>query len=427
MKILFKNANILNIEKGLIYKSDLLVNGKFIEKIHRDIDIKVDKKINASKLLLMPTFKNGHTHSPMTFLRGLIDNVSLEDWLFNHIIPRENLLTEEDVYFFSKVALLEYIRNGIGYVNDMYIYPQGFIKAALEFNYPCSISMGTDQQIYKDCLKNENYFVELNNKYERMNFIFNAHSVYTVKEEDLKTLSNIANKLKSPVFLHLSETQTEVDNCVKNNRKTPVEYASYLGLFNYGGGGYHLVHPIEDDFSIMKEKNISVISNPGSNLKLGSGIAPLRRYQSLGIKIGLGTDGPASNNALSMFYEMRLAFNLENLINDNNLPSLSPIDVIRMATSNVAHIFNLDKCDYLKEGNYADIIAIKLDCPNLFPNDKIISHLVNSASENDIYLTMINGSIYYMNNKFAPFINTRQIYKDAYKKLKDINRKLKSK
>ncbi len=424
MKTLFKNANILDVEKGLVYKSDLLVVDKYIAKIDKHIDEAVDEKINASKLLLMPTFKNGHTHSPMTFLRGLIDNVSLEDWLFKHIIPRENLLDEDDVYKFSKVALLEYIRNGIGYVNDMYIFPEGFIRATKELNYPCSISMGTDQKVYRDCLKDPNHFIELNKSHERVNFIFNAHSVYTISEKDLLDLSSIANKLHSPVFLHLSETMTEVNNCINAHGLTPVGYANALGLFNYGGGGYHLVHPTDDDFSIIKTKNIKVISNPGSNLKLSSGIAPLRQYKKLGIEVGLGTDGPAPNNALSMFYEMRLAFNLENL-SSSSLEGLTPIDVLKMATINVAHIFNLKKCDSLKEGNYADLIAIKLDSPDLFPNSKIISHLVNAANENDIYLTMINGLIYYCNGKFASFIDTKKIYKDANKSLKCIEKKIK--
>lgn len=424
MKTLFKNANILDVEKGLVYKSDLLVVDKYIAKIDKHINEAADEKINASKLLLMPTFKNGHTHSPMTFLRGLIDNVSLEDWLFKHIIPRENLLDEDDVYKFSKVALLEYIRNGIGYVNDMYIFPEGFIRAAKELNYPCSISMGTDQKVYRDCLKNPNHFIELNKSYERIHFIFNAHSVYTISEKDLKDLANIANKMHSPVFLHLSETITEVNNCINAHGLTPVGYANALGLFNYGGGGYHVVHPSEEDILLMQEKNIKVISNPGSNLKLGSGIAPLRLYKSKGIEVGLGTDGPASNNALSMFYEMRLAFNLENLTSPN-LASLTPIDVIKMATTNVAHIFNLEKCDTLKVGNYADLIAIKLDSPDLFPNAKVISHLVNAADENDIYLTMINGQIYYRNAKFASFIDTKKIYKEAYISLKNIEKKIK--
>ncbi len=424
MKILFKNAHILDVEKGLVFKSDLLVEDKLIVKIVESIEEEVDEIINASKLLLMPTFKNGHTHSPMTFLRGLIDNVSLEDWLFKHIIPRENLLTEDDVYKFSKVALLEYIRNGIGYVNDMYIFPEGFIRAAKELNFPCSISMGTDQKIYRDCLKDPNHFITLNKEHERINFIFNAHSVYTVSEKDLKDLSNIANKMHSPVFLHLSETITEVDNCIKKHSLTPIGYANALGLFNYGGGGYHVVHPNEDDLLLMQELGIKVISNPGSNLKLGSGIAPLRKYKKLGIEVGLGTDGPASNNALSMFYEMRLAFNLENLTS-SSLEGIAPIDVIRMATTNVAHIFNLEKCDTLKVGNYADLIAIKLDSPDLFPNEKIISHLVNAANENDIYLTMINGQIYYRHGKFASFIDVKNIYKEAYKSLKNIEKKIK--
>lgn len=411
MKTLLKNANILNVDDGTIYSSSILIEDNLIICIRNVIDVQADEVIDCSNLLIMPSFKNGHTHSAMTFLRGVIDNARLEEWLFGNIIPRENLLTFDDVYKFSKVAILEYIKNGITFANDMYLFPEAFIKACLELDFPAAISIETGQEIYKNYFEDENFRDKLNNVHPRINVLANAHSVYTVSENDLKLLGMNINNFKMGSYLHLAETKTEVNNCLKEHGLSPVAYANELDLFRNGGAGYHLVHLEPGDIDILKDKGVSVISNPGSNLKLGSGIAPLRLYKKEGILMGLGTDGAASNNALSMFYEMRLAFNLENLT-DSDLDPLTPLDIIKMATVNVSKICHQNNCDGIKVNQYADLIALDLNEPELFPNDKIISHIVNSASSSDINFVMINGKIVYRDHSFVG-IDAKKIYQEA--------------
>lgn len=423
MKTLLKNANILNVDDGTIYSSSILVKNNLIGCIEKEIDEQVDVVIDCSNFLIMPSFKNGHTHSAMTFLRGVIDNVRLEEWLFGNIIPREDLLNSDDVYKFSKVAILEYIKNGITFANDMYLFPEAFIKACLELNFPAAISIETGQEIYKKYFEDENFRDKLNNVHPRINVLANAHSVYTVSENDLKLLGMNINNLKMGSYLHLAETKTEVKNCLKEHGLSPVAYANKLGLFKNGGAGYHLVHLEPGDIEVLKSSRVSVISNPGSNLKLGSGIAPLRLYKKEGILVGLGTDGAASNNALSMFYEMRLAFNLENLT-DSNLDPLTPLDIIRMATINVSKICHQNNCDGIKVNQYADLIALDLNEPELFPNDKILSHIVNSASSSDINFVMINGNIVYHDHSFVG-IDTKKIYQEANDAKLKIEAKLK--
>ena len=423
MKTLLKNANILNVDDGTIYSSSILVKNDLIDCIEKEIDEQVDVVIDCSNFLIMPSFKNGHTHSAMTFLRGVIDNVRLEEWLFDNIIPREHLLNSDDVYKFSKVAILEYIKNGITFANDMYLFPEAFIKACLELNFPAAISIETGQEIYKKYFEDENFRDKLNNIHPRMNILANAHSIYTVSEEDLKLLATNVSKNNLSTYLHLAETKTEVKNCLKEHNLSPVAYANKLGLFKNGGAGYHLVHLEPGDIEVLKSSGVSVIINHGSNLKLGSGIAPLRLYKKEGILMGLGTDGAASNNALSMFYEMRLAFNLENLT-DNDLEPLTPLDVIKMATINVSKICHQNNCDGIKVNQYADLIALNLNEPELFPNDKILSHIVNSASSSDINFVMINGKIVYHDHSFVG-IDTKKIYQEANDAKLKIEAKLK--
>ena len=221
-----------------------------------------------------------------------------------------------------------------------------------------------------------------------------------------------AGKYKKPVYVHCSETKREVEECREKTGMTPIAYMDSLGLFENGGGLFHGVHLDEADFDIMKKKKICVVTNPASNLKLASGIAPVKTYLEKGIPVAIGTDGPASNNCLDMFKEMFLVTGLQKVVH-NDPEAVPAADVLKMATVNGAYAMGLDNCDILAEGKYADLIMIDLMQPNMQPIQNIEKNVVYSASKLNVKMTMINGRAVYQNGKFKIGESVEDIYENA--------------
>ena len=237
------------------------------------------------------------------------------------------------------------------------------------------------------------------------------HAEYTARDDEIIAMQKLIKELKSPFFIHISETKTEVENCYKNRGCSPVQFIKDLGLFDYGGGGYHCIHFDDNDIKIFKDMNLSIVSCPGSNTKLASGIPPIKRYLDEGINVALGTDGPASNNCLDMFKEMMLTFSLQNLAN-NDPACLSSYDILKMATVNGAKAMNLKNSDILEVGKKADLIEIDLSRPSMQPINDIITNIVYSGSKDIIKMTMIDGRILYEDYKFLN-VDIEKIYQDC--------------
>ena len=200
---------------------------------------------------------------------------------------------------------------------------------------------------------------------------------------------------------------------------SPVSFFEKEGFFDYGGGGYHCIYFDDDDIEIFQKHNLSVITCPGSNSKLASGIIPLEKYRQAGINIGIGTDGPASNNCLDMFKEMTLAFSLSKL-STQDPRSLPAYEVLKMATVNGAKAMGLDDCDILNIGKKADIIEIDLSKPNMQPLNDIVNNIVYSGSKDNIKMTMIDGKILFLEGKFL----IGEPIEDIYKKAQDITERI---
>lgn len=400
MKIKFKNARILKMNDEDIFLGCVVIKDNIIEYVGKEnIKGSFDKEIDCQGNLLMPGFKNAHTHSPMSFLRSEADDKYLEDWLFNYIFPREDLLREGDIYNLAKISFLEYLTSGITACFDMYLNNLEMAKSAKDFGMRlvlCGVKTFDENYTFEDGKKDYLFF---NNYDELVSYKLGAHSVYTVSEESLKTLSELAHYFKAPTYAHSSETETEVANCIKDHGMTPTEYMNSLGLYDYGGGGYHLVHLTDNDLRILKEKHVHAISCPASNAKLSSGIAPITKMQEYGLNIALGTDGPSSNNGLSMFREMYLCSMLQKL-KENDPTKAKAYDVLKMATVNGALAMGIDNATTLEEGKLADIIMIDLSRPNMQPLTNIVPNIVYSGDKDVIKMTMINGKILYMDNKF---------------------------
>ena len=249
----------------------------------------------------MPGFKNAHTHSAMTFLRSYADDMKLQEWLFDKVFPAEAKLTSDDVYHLTKLAILEYLTSGITAAFDMYKLKQDSAKAAEELGFRMVFCGdindfgGTLEEMEQD------YFRYQCEETPLLSYQFGFHAEYTTSRNLMEGIAQLAGKYKKPVYVHCSETKREVEECREKTGMTPIAYMDSLGLFENGGGLFHGVHLDEADFDIMKKKKICVVTNPASNLKLASGIAPVKTYLEKGIPVAIGTDGPASNNCLDMF------------------------------------------------------------------------------------------------------------------------------
>lgn len=370
-----------------------------------------DRMIDCKGNLLMPGFKNAHTHSAMTFLRSYADDLPLLDWLHKQVFPMEAKLNEERVYWFSKLAFMEYLTSGITADFDMYMEVEGTARASVETGFRTvfceSINDfgGTIEQVEADYLKY--------NRYDPLiQYRLGFHAEYTTSKTLLEQLAALAHQYQEPIFTHSSESADEVQGCIERYGMTPTEFLNQLGMFDFGGGCYHCVHMTERDLDILKEKQVSVITNPSSNAKLASGIAPITKMLEKGINVGIGTDGAASNNSLDMFREMFLATGLQKLQN-HDASALAADQVLEMATVGGARAMGLTDCDVLAVGKQADMIMIDLHQPNMQPVHNIVKNIVYAGSKSNIKMTMIAGKILYEDGQFHIGVEPEVVYQKA--------------
>lgn len=415
----FNLDNLFEIIEGELWVTGnkIIHIGEVDKAIERpDFDDEIDVEGN----LLMPGFKNAHTHSPMTFLRSYADDMPLQDWLNKQVFPMEAKLTGEDIYHLSKLANLEYLTSGITSNLDMYYHPEQVAQASVDMGFRTSIC-GSVTNFTGNVASNIKYLEEtyksLNSFHELIDFKLGFHAAYTCSKDLLTGISDLANTLKAPVYMHNSETKSEVDRCVANHRLTPTMYFDKLGLFDHGGGCFHCVYMTDDDLDVIIDRDVSVVTNPASNLKLASGIAPIQQMIDLEINIALGTDGPASNNALDMFREMWLTTTLQK-VKENDAAAVNANQVLYMATAGGANAIGLEDGDRLEVGKLADIIMIDLHQPNMQPINNITKNIVYSGSKQNVKLTMVNGKILYQDNEF--FVNDDP--EDIYGKANEIIR-----
>ncbi|MBQ7463723.1 MAG: amidohydrolase [Lachnospiraceae bacterium] len=401
MNIRFYNARILSLENDTsITGGELWVQGDRISYIgkQKDNDIKWDRQIDVESDLLMPGFKNAHTHSGMTFLRSMADDLPLDRWLNEQIFPREAKLTGEDIGYCTKLAILEYLTSGITSVFEMYLDPKVIDEACVESGMRC-VQVGGINNFSQSLGYLEECYEELNSGSSLTSFMLGYHAEYTCSKELLSGLSKLSHKYAAPVFSHNSETSSEVQGCIERYGLTPTQFADSLGLFDHGGGGYHCVYLSDEDVEIFRKRKLSIVLNPGSNTKLASGIADIRHFLDAGINLAIGTDGPASNNCLDMFREMFLVTGLSKL-REKDASAVDAADVLIMATKGGAKAMGLFDCDCLAEGKKADIIRISLKDPNMQPLNNIAKNIVYSGSKMNVKMTMIDGVIRYEDGKF---------------------------
>lgn len=415
MNIRIYNARILTMEENrTIFVGELHVKDNKIAYVGpaKEEDTKVwDREIDAEMNLIMPGFKNAHTHSGMTFLRSYADDMPLSEWLNHQVFPREAKITEDDIYHLSKLAILEYLTSGITANFDMYLTPDSIAKASKDCGFRTVITGGFNDFV-QSIDELERCYNAYNNPNELVTFRFGFHAEYTTSRENLEKLSELIHKYQAPVDTHSSESTSEVEDCIERYGKTPTALFEELGLLDFGGTHYHCIYVTDEDLQILKKRNIYAVTNPASNLKLASGIARIDDMLKAGIHIAIGTDGPASNNCLDMFREMFLVTGLAK-VKAFDAAAVDAIDVLRMATVEGAHAMGLDNADILAEGKFADLIMIDLSQPNMQPVHNIAKNIVYSGSKQNVKMTMVNGKVLYENGKFDVGTPVEEIYVKA--------------
>lgn len=397
--IRFYNGRLLSFKNGFeITDDEVWTNGSEIAFVGKNHDKKADREIDLNGNLLMPAFKNAHTHSAMTFARSLADDLPLQPWLYDMIFPMEAKLDESDIYTLSRLAFLEYLSSGISACFDMYYYPEAMAKASVDAGFR-TVMCGAVNNFKESVSLLDEYYQKYNSYDELISYRLGFHAEYTTSKELMNGIALLAEKHEAPVFTHSSETKSEVEGCLERYGKTPTELFEELGLFNYGGGGFHSVWMSENDLEIYKKHGIWAVINAGSNSKLASGIAPLEKMQKAGINTAIGTDGPSSNNALDMFREMYLAAVTQKL-KTSDAAACDAAELLKSATVGGAHCMGLYNCDIIDTGKKADLTVIDLHRPNMQPINNIIKNIVYSGSKENVKLTMINGKILYENGEF---------------------------
>ncbi len=417
MKIRFYNASVMTEAGKDIFNGEVHTDGDRIVYVGTEkAGGQFDREINLCGNLIMPSFKNAHTHSAMTFLRSYADDLPLNDWLFTQVFPMEDKLTPDDVYELTKLAALEYFSGGTTAAFDMYFFPDSVAQAAIDSGLRLvlcgAVSGGDNQADYDSALSRlEDYYNRFNSLNPLVSFKMGFHAEYTTHISILKGIAELAKKYKQPLYTHNSETASEVQGCIERHGMTPTVLMESLGMFEYGGGGFHCVHMSDEDLEIFKKRNLWAVTNPCSNCKLASGIAPLAKMNGAGINLAIGTDGPASNNALDMFREMYLASVLQK-IRENDAAAMPAEAVLRAATSGGALAMGLDDCAALSEGSKADMVVIDMNRPNMQPVNNIQKNLVFAGTRDNVKMTVSNGVIVYEDGKF-PTLDAERIYAKA--------------
>ncbi|HHX13775.1 MAG TPA: amidohydrolase [Clostridiales bacterium] len=369
---------------------------------------------DGSAKLLLPGFFNSHAHTPMVLMRGYGENLALHDWLTTRIFPFEAGLTANDVYYATLLGYAESLRYGIVSTTDMYYFCDEMARAAIETGVKANIGRGvtsfTDEDLYQSIAFRETK--ELYENYHesgdgRIKIDISLHAEYTSTPRAVRQLADYARKIDGRMHVHLSETKIEHEECKTRHQKTPAAYFADLGLFDVPTTAAHCVWVEDDDIAILKDKGVTVASNPISNLKLASGICPVHALRAAGVPVALGTDSVASNNSLNFIEEIK-AFALLAKQREADPTVVTPVQALQAATRSGALAQGRSDSGLLKTGYRADLAVLDLSGPQLHPVYDMATHVVYSASGSDICLTMVDGKILYRDGLF-PTIDMERV------------------
>ena len=376
--------------------------------------------LDGDNRVVLPGLVNGHSHAAMTILRGVADDLALMDWLINYIFPAEvQFVDAEFVRIGTELACWEMIRGGTTTFVDMYYYPDTIADVVDKCGMRAMISTtvidqrSPDAENAADALrKGSDYIRRWKGRNSRITPIFGPHANYTLNAEQLQATRQAAIELGVPISIHMSESLFELQYSKDTFGMTSIIMFESIGFFDGPTIAAHVVWPTEAEIKILAERQVGVIHNPTSNMKIASGISPVTDMLAAGVRVGLGTDGAASNNDLDMWEEMRLAVFLQK-VEQMNPEVLSANTVLRMATIGGATAIGLgDSIGSLEVGKRADIIQVGFDDVHHVPTYDVVSHLVYVTDEQDVDSVIVDGKILMRDGQLLT-IDTKRVATEA--------------
>lgn len=420
--IKFNDIKLLNKDFEVDQHQYVVVDGERIKYVGaNEPEGTFEEIIDGHNKFLMPAFYNTHCHVPMTLLRGYGEGLPLQRWLNERIFPFEANFKAEEKYWGAKIGACELIKSGCVSISDNYfdlpIYGESLYEAGMKANLsnPLMVfgegSYFTDNS-YRDTCNLVEYIKNKND--DRLKVDISVHSEYCSTLESAKEACQYAKEKGLIITFHASETKKEFDECKeRHNGLTPIQFFKEAGAFDCPTVAAHCVWLTDEDMKIMKDAGAVVSHNPSSNLKLASGIAPIKKYYDYGMKISFGTDGASSNNNLDMLEEIQLAALLcrGQSYDANAIPVK---DVLRMATLEGALAQGRTDCGTIEKGKRADLIMFNLDTPNMQPDYDTASNVLFAAKTSDIVLTMCDGTIIYKDGELK-FVDEEKTVAEANK------------
>ena len=365
-----------------------------------------EEEIDGEGGVLMPGFVNAHTHVPMTAMRGYGDGNNLQDWLHNYIFPVEARWDDRAIRCCTDLGLAEMIASGVTCIADMYGHSPAIAQEVAAAGISANLSVGgvqfTDDfnpDTHNDC-RVQRELTERWHGYNDGQILVDAsvHGEYTSHQQLWRWMAGYAREHGLGMHVHISETRSEHEECLARHGKTPIQVLNDYGVWDGRAIAAHCVWTTPEDWAVMAEKGISAVHNPMSNLKLGSGIAPVPAMKKAGVNVCLGTDGVSSNNCTDFFGDLKIAAILHNGAGCDPL-ALLPIDALRMATANGGRALGR-KTGVIAEGYTADLILVDFSHLNLTPCHSVLSNLAYAAHGSDVRMNMARGRVIYKDGDF---------------------------
>ena len=410
MSTLFTNVTALLMDEDFttLKNGYVAVEGARITYVGADRPQgRFDETIDCTGKVMMPGFINAHTHVPMTLLRGYGGGHDLHTWLNDYIFPAEAKLDDRAVAAGAALGLAEMISSGVTCIAEMYDHCDAIIGEVLRAGISANISRGTtlfapnyDFSTFPGCVEQ----VEMAAKWHGCNggqirVDMSIHGEYTSRPELWRDLAAFAKDKGLRAHVHVSETQSEHEECIGRHGTTPIQILDQYGVWDNGGIAAHCVYTTPEDWALMAEKGVSCAHNPYSNLKLGSGVAPIPAMRKAGVNVALGTDGMSSHNSADLFADMKLAAILHNGVAHDPM-AITARDALEMATIGGAKALGRTDTGRIAEGFTADLILVDFESANLFPCHDPAENLVFAAHGSNVVMNMARGKVIYRDGQF---------------------------
>lgn len=418
MRTLIKNTQIISMDenKPEVFNGDIGIENDriiFVGKSNGTFD--PDYVIDGEETIALPGLVNAHTHISMSLMRNYADDLPFWPWLTEKILPLEENLTGEDCYWGAMLSIAEMIRSGITMFADMYFFMDDVARAVEKTGIRANLSRGlvsgdgSDKKLEEAIALKDRWMKKAQG---RITVNLAPHAPYSCGPDMMKKILEMSRRHETRIHTHLSESRKEVEDSYKDYGVSPIKNMLQQGVFDRPTFAAHCVHLSEEDIQILADKKVSVINNPGSNLKLGNGFAPVSQLIEAGVNVALGTDGSASNNNLNMFEELNLAA-LVNKAVTGDTTTVPAYTALKMATINGAVALGMDEdIGSIEIGKKADIILIDMEKPHLYPRLDPIATLVYSAQASDVSTVICNGRIL-MEDRVLRTLKEKEVYEKA--------------